>query len=39
MEVENESIFCVRTHAPGPEGSLDLSDTMLKESASGDLFG
>lgn len=39
IEVENESIFSVCTHAPGPEGSLDLSDTMLKESASGDLFG
>ncbi|MEJ6523572.1 MAG: hypothetical protein QNL65_05295, partial [Opitutales bacterium] len=39
IKVENDSIFSVRTHTSGPEGHLDLSDTMLKESPSGDLFG
>ena len=39
IKVENDSIFSVRTHTSGPKGHLDLSDTMLKESPSGDLFG
>jgi putative YjhG/YagF family dehydratase len=32
-------VFDVRTTAAGPEGSLPLTDTMLRESPSGDLFG
>jgi putative YjhG/YagF family dehydratase len=29
----------IRTHATGPQGELPLSDTMLREWSSGDLFG
>jgi putative YjhG/YagF family dehydratase len=32
-------VYDVRTAAAGPEGSLPLTDTMLRESPSGDLFG
>lgn len=32
-------IYQIRTHAPGPTGSLPLTDDMLKNSPSGDLFG
>jgi putative YjhG/YagF family dehydratase len=32
-------VYDVRTTAAGPEGSLPLTDTMLRESPSGDLFG
>ena len=32
-------IYQVRTHAPGPAGSLPLTEEMLKNSPSGDLFG
>jgi putative YjhG/YagF family dehydratase len=39
LKVENDSIFSVRTHTSGPKGSLILSDSILKESPSGDLFG
>jgi putative YjhG/YagF family dehydratase len=33
------SIFAVRTHAPGPVGTLPLTPELLTESPSGDLFG
>jgi len=32
-------VYDVRTAAAGPEGSLPLTDRMLRESPSGDLFG
>lgn len=34
-----ESVYEVRTRAEGPSGSLPLTETMLREWASGDLFG
>ena len=33
------SVFAVRTRANGPAGALPLTDSMLKEWPSGDLFG
>jgi xylonate dehydratase len=33
------SIFEIRSKAPGPSGSLPLSDELLRHSPSGDLFG
>ena len=33
------SIYEVRTHAPGPEGSLPLTPERLRDAPSGDLFG
>ena len=39
LEVEDENVFLVRTTAEGPQGSLDLSDEMLRHWPSGDLFG
>lgn len=35
----NKDIYDIRTHAPGPEGSLPLTPEMLRNSPSGDLFG
>jgi len=35
----NAAIYDVRTRAPGPGGSLPLTDAMLRDWASGDLFG
>jgi putative YjhG/YagF family dehydratase len=35
----DESIFDVRTHAPGPAGALPISAEMLLEQPSGNLFG
>ena len=32
-------IYDVRTHAAGPAGSLPLTDDMLRNWSSGDLFG
>src|SRR5215831_8903399 len=32
-------IFRIQTRAPGPAGSLPLTEQMLRESPSGDLFG
>jgi xylonate dehydratase len=36
---EVPGLFEVRTRAPGPAGSLPLTESMLREWASGDLFG
>ena len=33
------SLFDIRTHAPGPQGFLPLTPDMLRNWASGDLFG
>jgi xylonate dehydratase len=35
----NEEIYQVQTHAPGPAGSLPLTEEQLLNSPSGDLFG
>src|SRR5262245_14452863 len=32
-------IYSFRTHAPGPAGALPLTDEMLRQAPSGDLFG
>jgi putative YjhG/YagF family dehydratase len=34
-----ESIFDIQTNAPGPQGELPLTDEMLRNAPSGDLFG
>jgi putative YjhG/YagF family dehydratase len=39
LESEDPQLFDVMTHAPGPTGSLPLSDEMLRNWPSGDLFG
>lgn len=36
---DDEGVFDVRTTAAGPAGTLPLTEVMLRESASGDLFG
>jgi dihydroxyacid dehydratase/phosphogluconate dehydratase len=33
------SVYQIRTRAPGPAGSLPLTEEMLRQSPSGDLFG
>src|SRR3982751_5495542 len=35
----NPAVFAVQTKAAGPAGALPLSDDMLRDWASGDLFG
>ncbi len=35
----DESIFGVRTHAPGPQGALPITAEMLLQQPSGNLFG
>ena len=35
----DEAIFQIQTRAPGPAGSLPLTDELLRQSPSGDLFG
>jgi len=39
FSVDAADVYDVRTTAAGPEGSLPLTDRMLRESPSGDLFG
>src|SRR5665213_3441013 len=39
MESQDESIYSITTKAPGPAGKLPLTDDMLRNWASGDLFG
>ena len=36
---ERAEVLDVRTKAPGPQGSLPLTDEMLRNWSSGDLFG
>ncbi|WP_054180374.1 YjhG/YagF family D-xylonate dehydratase [Trabulsiella odontotermitis] len=36
---DNRDIYCVRTHASGPEGELPLTAEMLINRPSGDIFG
>ncbi len=35
----DESIYQIRTAAPGPAGTLPLTEEMLRQSPSGDIFG
>ena len=35
----DESVFTIRSRAPGPVGSLPLTDELIRISPSGDLFG
>ncbi len=37
--MEPDDIFQIRTHDRGPEGKLPLSEEMLRDRPSGDLFG
>jgi putative YjhG/YagF family dehydratase len=39
FEIADETLASIRTSAEGPEGSLPLSDSMLRTWPSGDLFG
>ena len=39
VDSQNPDIFAVRTHAPGPAGSLPITAEMLIEEPSGNLFG
>src|SRR5204863_5182822 len=35
----DDALLAIRTKAPGPAGQLPLTEEMLKERPSGDLFG
>ena len=39
MPVIERDIYNIRTRAPGPAGSLPLTEEMLRERPSGDIFG
>ncbi len=39
LDSGDSSIFEIRSRAPGPQGSLPLTETLLREAPSGDLFG
>jgi putative YjhG/YagF family dehydratase len=39
LDANDKSVYEVTTTAPGPAGSLPLSDEMLRDWPSGDLFG
>ncbi|MFP6770680.1 MAG: YjhG/YagF family D-xylonate dehydratase [Planctomycetaceae bacterium] len=39
MDSDEHGLFDIRTAAPGPEGTLPLSDDMLRNRPSGDIFG
>jgi putative YjhG/YagF family dehydratase len=39
LDSDDPRIFEVRTHSVGPTGALSLTDRMLRELPSGDLFG
>ncbi|MDB5329869.1 MAG: ilvD 1, partial [Phycisphaerales bacterium] len=39
LDSADESIYSIRTHGPGPEGKLPVTEDMLRNWASGDLFG
>jgi putative YjhG/YagF family dehydratase len=39
LDADDSSVYAVTTKAKGPSGSLPLSDEMLKNWPSGDLFG
>ena len=35
----DSSLFCIKTHSPGPRGELPLTAEMLRTRPSGDIFG
>ena len=39
MESATSDIYTIKTKAPGPRGKLPLTDKMLRQSPSGNLFG
>lgn len=39
MDAHDDSLYNIYTHAAGPQGSLPLTDQLLREAPSGDLFG
>jgi putative YjhG/YagF family dehydratase len=39
LEPDDPGVYQLRTNAPGPAGALPLTDEMLQNWASGDLFG
>jgi putative YjhG/YagF family dehydratase len=39
MHAQRQDMYTIATHAPGPQGRLPLTAQMLREWASGDLFG
>ena len=39
LGTDNPDIYEVRTHAPGPQGIIPLTEDMLRQRPSGDLFG
>jgi putative YjhG/YagF family dehydratase len=39
IDSDDPTIFELRTNAPGPEGRLPLTEAMLREAPSGDIFG
>jgi len=39
FDSSDSSIYSIRTHGTGPSGALPLTDQMLRNWASGDLFG
>ena len=39
MHSDRPDVYTIRTRAPGPQGRLPLTPQMLREWASGDLFG
>ena len=39
LDSTDASIYSLLTRAPGPAGKLPLTDDMLRNWASGDLFG
>ncbi|HTK10587.1 MAG TPA: YjhG/YagF family D-xylonate dehydratase [Ktedonobacteraceae bacterium] len=39
MHSDRPDMYAIRTRAPGPQGKLPLTPQMLREWASGDLFG
>lgn len=39
MQASSSNIYDIKTSASGPQGMLPLTDQMLRNSPSGDLFG
>lgn len=39
LDSDDPALYDIRSHAPGPAGSLPLTAEILRERPSGDLFG
>src|SRR5437763_8516943 len=39
VDSDDQTIYDIRSHAPGPEGRLPLTEELLREAPSGDIFG